>query len=193
MNRHILASAAIITSISIGLPAIAEAAAEVTVADASFASTDTTGCISTEAFVLARGGDLVTANSASNAYLRVSQVDDCNEKQLLDTYGEIPLTSKDMVFDKSLKSVALDLNNLQLKDTASGRTLSVNVYVQWLGHKKEVSTRKKDYMVKPGKFTRINRVATQRYRSAMASGTITVDSQSLLLGETENASLSIIK
>ncbi len=104
--------------------------------NASFASTDPSGCIDTEVFVTAN--DEIARQSTeptSNGYAAVGvfQQNTCTGTTLLSAYGEkTPLPAGELVVSKQLDGATLS-STIPVVDDVSGASFPLTVDMTWLG------------------------------------------------------------
>lgn len=159
-------------------------------ANAIFNITDASGCISTEVFIFVRSGNRGSGNAADQAFIKVSQVDDCGEKPVVNLSGSARLAKQDLQFDPNLNSVKLDATTT-LSDSISHKKLDFSTHLEWTAKGEAVESRPTNYFDQPGKLVKLNQTIDLLSRSAEAIGSITVGGTNFVLGASADAEISM--
>lgn len=142
-------------------------------ADADFISTDSSGCITSEAFVFVRNGR--TSQSREDARGRVEitllQTEDCEDRTLLEARGNAQLRDGELSFDPELGSVTLDAT-VQMLEAVSKNPLSADVSLTWVAIEEPVTASTRFDLEAPGRVERRARPVTRVVRLAESSGSI---------------------
>ena len=149
-------------------------------ASASFTSTDPSGCVVTNVFVLGTEDRTKSGPghpvAESLAILGVSQSDICAGKQLLAAAGSATLAADELRIDRQLTAAALT-TTVDSVDSVSGSSFPVDIGVSWTGVGVPVSDRHRFHQNSPG--FKVNARFAGISRGAAASGSILIGTTNL--------------
>jgi len=142
-------------------------------ADATFGSTDPSGCVSTVVDLLANDGRSRTGTGqpevAASAIIIVSQFDNCTQTLLVAADGSAVLGPGALQIDNKLTAASLTAT-IEVFDFVSGASFPVDVNVSWTGVGGTTSARTHIRQTLPG--FKINERFDRTFREATASGTV---------------------
>jgi hypothetical protein len=142
-------------------------------ADATFFSTDPSGCVSTEVFLLVTDGRSRTGTGqpevASTALIIVSQADLCTQTELIAADGTAVLAPGQFQIDSLLTAASLTAT-IEVFDFVSGASFPVEVNVSWTGGSGLTSARTHTRETFPG--FKLNLREDRTFRHATATGTV---------------------
>jgi hypothetical protein len=142
-------------------------------ANALFSSTDPSGCITTEVFVLVSRGALGSHSKRHGASvqrsIRISQVDACREMQVVNAFGSVPGTGRGFELDNDLKSARFTAR-IPVFDEVTQRTFDIHVNLAWSGQGDLINTANDIHFESPGVSVVEGSEFQERIRFAQASG-----------------------
>ena len=167
-------SAALLAALVLS-PGIASAADHFK-AEASFAGSDASGCVSQRVFVFVKD---------KKAFATVEKFDYCQEKQLLYAIARnVNLKGGGLVVDKTLGSATLNAQ-VEFIDKLKGNKKTATLQVTWSAVGDPVTVDGVNDVDEPGK--KGSRVLRKTSRLAAAQGAIVLDNQTIDLGQAEDA------
>jgi hypothetical protein len=199
MKRFILALAAVVSALVVAFPAYAAPATTFhssfrgQTAQAFFSSTDPSGCIQTDVFVLAVDGRVKQDGAPvvdSSASVSISRYDVCAGTLLLSAFGFAALAPAEFVMDSQLKSAALE-TTITVTDFVSGTSFPVDMAVTWTGTGEAFRFKQHSQIKAPG-FT-LNSKSDGTSRDGTASGTVSDGTTNLTPEPASFANLSSLK
>jgi hypothetical protein len=177
----------------LAVPMVAGAALES--ADARFYSTDPSGCVTTEVFVLVNrgklGGPANQADTSEQPSLRISQVDDCKQIPLMNAFGSVQQKGHFKV-DNGLASATL-YTTIPVFDQVSGRSLEIDVSLAWSATGAAFSTADHIYFQSPGHVVQLKNAVQGTHRPAQASGAVFLDTTNFTPDPSKDAEVSELK
>jgi hypothetical protein len=161
--------------------------------DASFSSTDATGCVATEVFVSANSGteqDLPNTTRYSLASVQLYQYDSCTGATLRDASGlRYALTPGAFQVSRQLDQARLQ-TTIAVSDVVSGNTFDVIVDVVWSGTSQIIRSHSNTNEIYPGCHI-INRWKGSG-RDAIATGTVSSGSGNFTPAPSDGAEIGSV-
>lgn len=167
------------------LAAAANSAAGRPSAEATFASRDKTGCISSEVAVFVRKG----SDSREQLDLRILQVDECKDVALVNIESTADLPAGALRVAPGLAFATLN-TSVRVTDRQSGRKVSATIHLTWKATEKAVVALRSDEPGGLGKFVRMKEPTRRSLRLAGASGVISLPDINITLSAAESAWIS---
>jgi hypothetical protein len=163
-------------------------------ADATFFSTDPSGCVSTEVFLLVTDGRSKSGSGpptvAPSAIIIVSQADTCTQTVLIAADGTAVLAPGQFQIDNQLTAATLTAT-IEVFDFVSGASFPLEVNVSWTGVGGLSSSKTHVHQTFPG--FKVNRRDDRTFRDATASGTVSDGTTNFTPEPTTEAELASVK
>jgi hypothetical protein len=163
-------------------------------AEATFASTDPSGCVRTEAFVFTDDGHFRTGpgqlEKGSTATVAVSKFDVCTDTILLAADGFAVLAPGQFQIDNKLTTASLTAT-IEVFDFVSGTFFPVSINVSWTGVGETISVKDRRHETFPG-FKVLKRFDGTS-RQAAAAGTVSDGTTNFTPEPATNATLGSIR
>jgi hypothetical protein len=163
-------------------------------ADATFFSTDPSGCVSTEVFLLVTDGRSRDGTGqpevASTALIIVSQADLCTRTELVAADGTAVLAPGQFQIDGQLTAASLTAT-IEVFDFVSGASFPVDVNVSWTGVGETASAKVRLHQTFPG--FKVNQRTDRTFREATATGTVSDGTTNFTPEPTASAELASVK
>lgn len=141
--------------------------------DATFESTDSSGCINTYVVVFVSDSHFKTAPgqpvARSTAFMIIDVFDSCTDTFLRSGFGFAVLSPDEFQIDKKLTSATLN-TTMEVFDDLSGTSLPVDVSLSWTGTGDTVREQRHSHVKMPGFI--LNSHSNGTSRNAVASGTV---------------------
>jgi len=173
----------------LGTPLAAQA--DKITADADFVSYDR--CTDTEVSVFVKSGQLgkKTGSAKAKVTLTVAQIDQCEGRVVLAAEAK-NVNLKDGEFTVGDGQATLDAA-VEIFDRRAGKTLMVDVLVEWVANDDLVTADVTRDVEAPGKFVKLARKARKTLYLADASGSIADGTNDFIDGPAEDASFSVAR
>jgi len=156
-------------------------------ADADFASEDPSGCVSTEVFVFARRG----GSAPSIADVKISEIDNCNEREVLTAHGRAKLKGNELRFDSRSRTASLNAT-IEMVDERSNERFDVVAQLTWKASAQAVTAVRNTDMEEPGRIVRRERPMKKTFNVAKSSGTILRGEHNFIPGRATDAGIVLI-
>jgi len=168
-------------------------------ADASFDSTDPTGCIETSAFISVTNGTTKMNNvpgspqASSVAFVAISQFNSCTDTDLVDAFGSPVLSGGAFQIDKRLNVATLNAS-AEAFDLVSNSTVSVQLNLTWAAIPGVTPTAFRFTFKQRGGGLRLSDSANATTSEpATASGSVIAESTNFAPGPSDFADLASMK
>lgn len=169
MNKTLFILVILVLNVADLVFPISAQAAGIQFLNATLPSVDSSGCISTEVFVFARSGGFQV--SSTQAFIKISQIDDCKEVPLMLASGSGTLKAQDLQLDPNLESGTLK-TTVKMSDRVSRSKFDVGVNLAWAGFGELSRPRNDFFFASPGIKVKEKKPFDGTYREAVVSGSI---------------------
>jgi len=158
-------------------------------------TTDPSGCIETFISLNSINGSIKQVGGpvmSSAMFMFVSEANNCTQTQLILAFGSTPLAPGAFQIDNALKSASLDAT-LELGDLVSNTSLPATVSLTWTGSGQPGGFELHENFRQPAFGLKTTTRDSGTFRSATATGSVTLSGVDLLSGTPIGGSLGSVK